>query len=114
MVSTKYIGMDVHKEMISIAVTNSSGKLVMDSILETKTATLVEFIHKRRGILCVTFEEGTWVAWLYDPLAPHVAQVVACSLRRNALLKAGNKSDQIDARKLTNLLCTGLLSSVYH
>jgi hypothetical protein len=31
MESTKYIGMDVHKDAISIAVLNSSGKLVMES-----------------------------------------------------------------------------------
>jgi hypothetical protein len=29
--SVKYIGMDVHKEAISIAVLNSAGKLVMNS-----------------------------------------------------------------------------------
>jgi hypothetical protein len=34
--SAKYIGMDVHRETISIAVLNSSGKLMMESILETK------------------------------------------------------------------------------
>jgi hypothetical protein len=33
-----------------------------------------------------------------------------CNLRQNALLKAGNKSDQIDARKLAELLRTDLLS----
>ncbi|HYR44943.1 MAG TPA: hypothetical protein VER98_18075 [Terriglobia bacterium] len=38
MSSTKYIGMDVHKETISIAVMNSGGKLVMEAILETKAA----------------------------------------------------------------------------
>ena len=31
----KYIGMDVHKEAISIAVMNGEGKLVMESIIET-------------------------------------------------------------------------------
>ena len=34
----KYIGMDVHKEAIVIAVRNGSGKLVMDSIVEPKPA----------------------------------------------------------------------------
>ena len=47
--STKYIGMDVHKETISVAVMNSSGKLVMESILETKTATIPQFIQGLRG-----------------------------------------------------------------
>ena len=32
----KYIGMDVHKEAIVIAVQNESGKLVMESVIETK------------------------------------------------------------------------------
>jgi len=30
MISTKYIGMDVHKESISIAVLNAAGKVVME------------------------------------------------------------------------------------
>jgi len=33
---TKYIGMDVHKEATTIAVLDPSGKLVMESIVETK------------------------------------------------------------------------------
>ena len=36
MESTKYIGVDVHKDTISVAVMNSAGKVVMESILETK------------------------------------------------------------------------------
>jgi len=50
--------------------------------------------------LHVTFEEGTWSAWLHDLLKPHVTRVVVCDPRKNALLKAGNKNDRIDARKL--------------
>jgi hypothetical protein len=40
--------------------------------------------------------------------------VVVCDPRKNALLKAGNKNDRIDARKLADLLRSGLLSAVYH
>src|SRR2546430_8504456 len=100
---SKYIGMDVHKETISIAVMDSAGKLVMESIIETKAATILQFMQGLRGSLYVTFEEGTWAAWLYDLLKPHVTKVVACNPRRNALLKDGNKSDRIDARKLADL-----------
>lgn len=112
--STKYIGMDVHKETISIAVMNSGGKLVMESVLETKAATIVQFIQGLHGDLHVTLEEGTWAAWLYDLLKPYVTKVVVCNPRRNALLKEGNKSDRIDARKLAELLRAGILSAVYH
>jgi transposase len=112
--STKYIGLDVHKETISIAVLDSAGKVVMESILETKAATILQFIEGLRGNLHVTLEEGTWAAWLYDLLKPHVTSLVVCNPRRNALLKEGNKSDRIDARKLAELLRAGLLSAVYH
>ncbi len=112
--STKYIGMDVHKETISIAVLNSSGKLVMETIIETKASTLLQFVQGLRGSLHVTFEEGTWAAWLYDLLRPHVTKVVVCDPRKNALLKTGNKSDRIDARKLAELLYLNKLKPVYH
>src|SRR2546427_192148 len=70
--------------------------------------------HRAGGSLYVTFEEGTWAAWLYDLLKPHVTKVVACNPRRNALLKDGNKSDRIDARKLADLLRGNHLKPVYH
>jgi hypothetical protein len=74
----KYIGLDVHKDATSIAVLNGVGKLVMESIIETKAATLLEFLHGLRGELHVTLEEGTWAAWLYDVLKPHVEEIVVC------------------------------------
>src|SRR6266700_961838 len=112
--SEKYIGLDVHQATISVAVLDSTGKLVMESILETKAATILEFFAGLRGTVSVTFEEGTWAAWLYDVLKPHVAKLVVCNPRKNALLKEGNKSDRIDAHKLAELLYLNKLSSVYY
>jgi len=110
----KYIGMDVHKEAIVIAVLNEGGKLVMESVIETKANSILQFLHGLRGELHVTWEEGTWAAWLYDLLQPQVQHIVVCNPRRNALLKEGSKSDKVDARKLTDLLRTGMLRPVYH
>jgi transposase len=110
----KYIGLDVHQATISAVVLDSTGHLVMESTIETKAATILEFIHGLRGSLHVTLEEGTCAAWLHDLLKPHVANVLVCDPRKNALLKAGDKNDRIDARKLADLLRTGLLSAGYH
>src|ERR1700720_596896 len=112
--SEKYIGLDVHQATISVAVMDSTGKVVMESILETKAATILEFFAGLRGTLSVTFEEGTWAAWLYDLLQPHVAKLVVCNPRKTALLKDGNKNDRIDARKLAELLRLDSLKPVYH
>jgi len=111
--SIKYVGLDVHQSTISVAVLDSDGKLVMQSVLATQARTIVDFFHGLRGTLHVTFEEGTHAAWLYDLLVRRVAELVVCNPRKNALLKAGNKSDRIDARKLAELLRAGLLSPVY-
>ena len=114
MTDAKYIGLDVHQATISVAVLDSTGKLMMESILETKAATILQFFQGLRGSVYVALEEGTCAAWLHDLLKPHVTKVLVCDPRKNSLLKAGNKSDRIDARKLADLLRTGLLSAVYH
>ena len=64
--STYYVGFDVHKASICIAVLNATGKPVMESVIETSAATILEFLKGLRGQLEVTFEEGTHAAWLYD------------------------------------------------
>jgi hypothetical protein len=110
MTSTKYIGLDVHKESISIAVLNFAGKVVMECVIETKASTLLQFIHGLRGDLQVTFEEGTWAAWL----KPHVTELLVCNPRKIALLKDGSKSDRIDAHKLADLLYMNKIKPVYH
>jgi transposase len=112
--SKKYIGMDVHTESISIAVRNAAGKIVMECVIETKASMILQFIDGLRGDLHVTFEEGTWAAWLYDLLKPHVTEVLVCNPRKNALLKEGSKGDKIDARKLAELLRLNNLKPVYH
>jgi transposase len=114
MISTKYIGMDVHKESISIAVRNAAGKIVMECVIETKASTILQFIDGLCGEVHLTFEEGTWAAWLHDLLKPHVTEVVVCDPRRNALLQEGNQNDRVDARKLAELLHNNQLRSVYH
>src|SRR5271165_1745625 len=112
--SIKYIGLDVHQSSISVAVLNGEGKLVMQSVVATHTTAILDFLHGLRGTLHVTFEEGTHSTWLYELLVRRVAKLVVCNPRQNALLKAGNKSDAIDARKLAELLRAGMLSPVYH
>jgi transposase len=110
--SSKYIAMDVHTQTISVAVRDAAKKLVMESVIETKASTILQFIRGLRGDLYLTFEEGTWAAWLYDLLKPHVTNIVVCDPRRNALLQEGNQNDRVDARKLSELLCANLLRPV--
>ena len=100
----KYIGLDVHKEAMVIAVLNDGGKLAMESIVETKASSLLQFIHGLRGELHVTWEEGTWAAWLYDCMSrrkpmysvgtnPPEEESDLCSLDR---IRGGNEANEVD------------------
>src|SRR5215813_12069837 len=99
---------------ISAAVKNAEGKLLMECVLETKAATILEFIQGLRGTLAVTLEEGTSATWLHDLLQPHVNRLVVCDPRKNALLRDGNQNDRVDARNLAELLRTNQVKAVYH
>ena len=78
----KYIGMDVHKEAIVIAVLNEQRESWSWSpVIETKASSILQFLHGLRGELHVTWEEGTWAAWLYDLLQPQVQHSSWCAIR---------------------------------
>ena len=109
-----YVGMDVHQASTSIAVMNDRGKLISESLIETKAQTIVDFLKGLSGEVLVTFEESNQAAWLYDLIQPHVTRLTVCNPHHNHLLKSGNKSDRVDARKLAQLLRAGMLRPVYH
>ena len=58
MTSTKYIGMDVHKESISIAVMNSVGKVVVECVIDTPE-------------LCLYVAIGMWIIVILPPDSAH-------------------------------------------
>ena len=91
---TKYIGMDVHKESISIAVMNAAGKITMECVIETRASMILEFIDGLRGDVHVTFEEGTSAAWLYDLLKPRVTNFPA----RQLAVIDGNRDSKSGSR----------------
>ena len=80
---TYYVGMDVHKATIVIAVLDANGKVVSQTIIETSTQTVRDFFKSLRGEIHITFEEGTHAAWLYDVVKPLVKRVVVCNPKHN-------------------------------
>ena len=52
--SEKYIGLDIHQATIVVAAIDSSGKVVMESILETKAAILFTTEYLLEIVVAVT------------------------------------------------------------
>lgn len=110
----KYMGMDVHQAMTVVAVMDGNGKVVLETMVATEASAIIGLVQNIRGPLHVTFEETTQAEWLYDVLRCFVADIIVCDARHNKLLHEGSKDDKIDARKLADLLRTGMLRRVYH
>jgi transposase len=110
----KYMGMDLHQATTVVEVVDAEGKSILDTIVATEAAAIIRLVQSINGPLHVTFEETTQAAWLYGVIRSFVAEVIVCDPRHNKLLSEGSKADKSDARKLAELLRTGMLRSVYH
>jgi len=109
----KYMGMDVHQATTVVAVMDAEGKIVLETIVATAAAPIRRLIESISGAVHITLEETTQAEWLYELLQGFVAEVVVCDPRRNRLLSEGSKGDRADARKLAELLRTGMVRSVW-
>ena len=110
----KYLALDLHISTITIVMMNAAGRILLQQSIQTSAAEIRRLLKSIRGKLIVTFEEGTLSQWAYEIIEPLVYQCIVCNPRRNKTLAEGSKGDVIDARKLADLLRTGMIKSVYH
>jgi hypothetical protein len=43
--SVRYVGLNVHRDTISVVVLDESGRLMMESVLVTRASAIVDFVH---------------------------------------------------------------------
>src|ERR1051325_1042611 len=114
MKSSRFVGMDVHEATTSICIRNCGGEIVDERVIPTTARAFRSLIPGRRARWAVAFEEGPLAQWLYELLHGRVGRVVVCNPRYNRLIRAGGKSDRIDAAKLSELLRLRAPRSVTH
>ncbi|HJQ36228.1 MAG TPA: transposase [Thermoanaerobaculia bacterium] len=110
----RFVGMDVHEATTSICIRDRDGLTVDELVIPTTARAFRKLFPRRRSRWAVTFEEGPLAQWLYELLHARVGSVVVCNPRYNRLIRAGGKSDRIDAAKLAELLRLGALRPVTH
>jgi hypothetical protein len=110
--TTQYVGIDLHQATSSICIRDVDGRITQQTVLQTSASAIRGLIRSLDGEILVTFEEGTQSQWLYDVLRDD-AKVLVCDPRHNHSMK-GNKSDKVDAERLSDLLRAGMLRPVYH
>jgi transposase len=109
-----YIGADVDCRTTVLAVRRNN-KVVRRLTVPTTIPSLIAALRSIRRPRILVIEEGNMAGWLYRSLRDEVDEMVVCDPRRNALItKDGDKSNPIDADKLSELLAGEHLRPVYH
>ncbi|QDG49510.1 IS110 family transposase [Persicimonas caeni] len=112
--STMYVGADIHKSTSTVVVKDEQGRTVSKWVGHTSAENLSTQVMAIPGTVHMTFEESPYAAWMWDTLHPLVDKLVVCDPRRNKLIAEDDKSDEIDAETLADLLRGGFLKPVYH
>jgi hypothetical protein len=106
------VALDVHQATLVVSVRDAQGTVVMRATVATEAKAIVGLIRGLGRPCHVAFKEGTQAQWLHDVLERHAERVVVCNIRGPG--ESGNKSDRIDADRLSELLRLGSLKPVYH
>jgi transposase len=108
----QYLAFDVHQATVVATMRDEGGGIVMRATVPTEAKAVLRLVQTAGPRVYVAFEEGTQAQWLHDVVAPHAERVVVCSTRGEN--RRGNKSDRLDADRLSERLRLGSLSSVFH
>ena len=111
----KYIGMDVHQATISVAVMDAQGKLIMESLLETKASTMRGVHPGTTRNSGADLRGGNFSCLVTRPFeTPRQPAGGLRSTQERSIKGWQQKCDRIDARKLAELLRTNQVKPVYH
>ena len=101
-----YIGFDVHKKTISFCVKTADGQIVEEGRLQAERTVLRRWAAGRKQAWHGAMEATLFSAWIYDTLKPYAQQLsMGHPAKMKAITAGKNKSDQIDARTIADLLC---------
>lgn len=109
-----YIGFDVHKKSVSYCVKAADGTVLEEGKLAAKTAVLVGWASQRRQPWHGAMEATLFSGWIYDVLKPFAAVLqMGHPAQMKAIGAAKKKNDQLDARKIADLVRCNLLPVCY-
>ena len=100
-----YVGLDVHKKTISYCVRQSDGTILQENTIAATRPALETWMRKLPQPWTAGMEATMFTGWIYDHLESGGATVkVAHSAMLKAIAAGKKKNDQVDARKIADLL----------
>ncbi len=109
----RYIGIDLHKQSVVVAVDGSRGsRLASRSFSTENVGSIISFFGKQKPFAAV-IEASCSYRWLYDLLSPLGDVKLAHPLKLRAIVSGRAKTDKIDSAILAKLLRAGLIPEAY-
>ena len=109
-----YAGLDIHKKTISYCVKTQSGDIVMEGCIASRRAELEQWRQTVPGPWVAAIEATAFTGWIYDALKGAGAAVkVADPSMLKAIAASKKKNDQLDARKIADMLRCDLIQECY-
>jgi len=100
-----YVGLDVHKRTISFCVRSPDGRILQEGSVPALREALDELLSEVPAPHLVGLEATLFTAWVYDHFTVKGISVkVAHPAMLKAIFAGKRKNDEIDARKLADLL----------
>ena len=111
----RYVGLDVHKDVIQACIVNDQGRRLESRRLPCTKESLAAFARERLQPTDHLTLEATTNTWaVVALLRPHVERIVVGNpLRTRAIAEAKVKTDKVDAEVLAQLLRCDYLPSVW-
>lgn len=108
-----YIGVDLHKKMCYVTVSDVSGKVKRQTEISTDTDKVAKFFSKYKGASVAVESTMNWVPF-YENLESLGCKVVLSNpLQTKAIAAARIKNDKVDSKVLVDLLRTNYLPTAY-
>ena len=105
------VGLDVHKRTISFCVRSPDGRIFQEGSVPALHEARDEVLSEVSAPCLVGLEATLFTAWVYDHFtAKGISVKVAHPAMLKAIFAGKRKNDEIDARKLADLLRWGLSS----
>lgn len=114
MCKTHFIGLDIHKKMITWCMKDNTGLLIKRGEVKAERKALAEWIADLPDNWVAAMEATLFTGWVYDFLLPHARELkVAHPEMLKAITAAKNKNDHADAERIVDLLRVGLIPECY-
>ncbi len=103
--SVYYLGLDVHKKTISYCLKSAAGKIVCEGSVKAKREDLTAWVKQLPTPWKGALEATLFTGWIYDFLKPYGQSLeVAHPAMLKAIAASKKKNDQVDARKIADLV----------